>query len=132
MTEDGSTTDVLRMIKSDIVDNFYCEHIYKWVHHKSTQICTTSTKSFFSGSSFGDSGSPLMEIDMENKEYKAIGIVSYGSLNNVLGPVVYTKVSSYVPWIKETLSSWNSSLPERQSISDDDWKWKKEKFTQPL
>ena len=66
-----------------------------------------------------------MEIDMESKEYKAIGIVSYGSF---FGPEVYTKVSSYVPWIKETLSSRNSSLPERQSISDDSWKWKKEKF----
>ncbi|XP_049957177.1 serine protease snake-like [Schistocerca serialis cubense] len=49
----------------------------------------------------GDSGGPLQVRDIEHCMYKIIGVTSFGS--SVCGaentPAIYTRVSSYVPWI---------------------------------
>ncbi|KAL7427101.1 hypothetical protein ACHAXM_000823 [Skeletonema potamos] len=52
------------------------------------------------GACYGDSGGPLMLADVQVQ----VGIVSFGQLDCKPGaPSVYTRVSNYVDWIKETV-----------------------------
>jgi secreted trypsin-like serine protease len=53
-----------------------------------------------------DSGGPLMNDNSENNDRVVLlGIVSFGPRSCGLAnfPGVYTRVSSYVPWILETI-----------------------------
>ncbi|CAH1378247.1 hypothetical protein MTP99_019604 [Tenebrio molitor] len=56
-------------------------------------------------SCLGDSGGPLM-FQLENGRWITIGIVSWGiGCGNKGSPGIYTKVSSYIPWIiKNTIA----------------------------
>ena len=76
------------------------------------QILAMSTKPYIPGPCFGDSGGPLMKLDVMSGKYEVVGIVA--SLGNFekqgplgcLGaqPAVYTRVSAFVPWIKESMT----------------------------
>ena len=82
------------------------------------------------GTCNGDSGGPLMKIDATSGKYEVVGIVS-GSGNWVrqgprgcLGaqPSVYTRVSAFVPWIKESMtkaSNLNSFMQLYQLFRSD-------------
>ena len=69
-------------------------------------ICASGKVSHLEGACHGDSGGPLMALNMETKEYHVIGITSRGFLNKgcvSIIPNVFVKVSYFVPWIKKTL-----------------------------
>ena len=65
---------------------------------KSTNICIKTTGGFSTCN--GDSGGPLV---LANEERTLIGITSYGiALGCEVGwPGVFTRVTSYLDWIKE-------------------------------
>ena len=83
------------------------------------QIRAMSTKPYIPGPCHGDSGGPLMKLDVTSGKYEVVGIAS--SLNEewrrgrlgpkgCLGPkpAVYTRVSAFVPWIKESMTKVSS------------------------
>ena len=55
----------------------------------------------------GDSGGPLVFTTVDLTYYQ-VGIVSFGSNRCGIGkPSTYTKVTSFLDWIKENLEPWN-------------------------
>ncbi|XP_004477532.1 granzyme H-like [Dasypus novemcinctus] len=90
----GISTTKLHEVQLTVQEDRVCQSTYS-LYNKDTQICVGDPKK--NKSSFkGDSGGPLVC----NKV--AQGIVSYG---NKVGkpPRVFTKVSRFLPWIKETM-----------------------------
>ncbi|XP_006835575.1 PREDICTED: granzyme B-like [Chrysochloris asiatica] len=74
-----------------------CESRYPKYYKSAYEICVGDPKK--KSSSFqGDSGGPLVCDNM------AQGIVSYG-LNDATPPRVFTKISSFLIWIKKTIKS---------------------------
>ena len=82
-------------------------------------IRAMSTKPYILGTCHGDSGGPLMKIDVTSGKYEVVGIVSYvdecselqgprGCLGSM--PAVYTRVSAFVPWIKESMTNPDSFM----------------------
>ena len=76
-----------------------------------------STKPYIPGISKGDSGGPLMKIDVTSGKYEVVGVVQGGwkpmmGPGGSLGPKpgVYTRVSTFVQWIKESMTK--SSDPD--------------------
>lgn len=58
----------------------------------------------------GDSGGPLQVTSNENKcIYKIVGITSFGKFcGERNAPGVYTRVSSFVPWIESIVWPWTT------------------------
>ena len=78
-------------------------------------ILAMSTKPYIPGTCHGDSGGPLMKLDVTSGKYELVGIISSFSFDvrselqgprGCLGtmPVVYTRVSEFIPWIKESMT----------------------------
>ena len=79
-------------------------------------IRAMSTNPYIPGPCKGDSGGPLMKIDVASGKYEVVGIVAshdeFISGNELKGPRgclgpkpnKYTRVSAYVPWIKESMN----------------------------
>ncbi|XP_054548860.1 mast cell protease 3-like [Talpa occidentalis] len=86
----------LQEVDLAVQKNSVCLHFFKDSHYNnSIQICAgepETTKSSFKG----DSGGPLVC----NKV--AQGIVSFGHRNGK-PPCVFTRISSFVPWVEETM-----------------------------
>ena len=83
------------------------------------QIRATSTQPYIPGFCHGDSGGPLMKLDVTSGKYEAVGIVStfdeWSELQGPRGclgsmPAVYTRVSAFVPWIKESMTNPDSFM----------------------
>ena len=83
------------------------------------QIRATSTQPYIPGFCHGDSGGPLMKFDITIGKYEVVGIVSRfdewrdpqgprGCLGST--PAVYTRVSAFVPWIKESMTNPDSFM----------------------
>ncbi|XP_016978777.2 proclotting enzyme [Drosophila rhopaloa] len=104
----GPTSQVLRDAQVPIVSRQSCEQSYKSVF----QFVQFSDKVLCAGSSSvdacqGDSGGPLMMPQLEVNVYRfyLLGLVSFGyECARPNFPGVYTRVASYVPWIKKHLS----------------------------
>ena len=95
-----------------------------------------STEAFIPGFCDGDSGGPLMRLDVTSGKYEIVGIVkssdewSYPGQGprGCLGPMpdVYTRVSFFVSWIKESMAKasnpdsfmqlYQGSLPEFSQV----------------
>ncbi|XP_039230109.1 venom protease isoform X2 [Drosophila yakuba] len=105
----GVTSQVLRDAQVPIVSRHSCEQSYKSVF----QFVQFSDKVLCAGSSSvdacqGDSGGPLMMPQLEANAYRfyLLGLVSFGyECARPNFPGVYTRVASYVPWIKKHLAS---------------------------
>ncbi|XP_017484936.1 PREDICTED: brachyurin-like [Rhagoletis zephyria] len=93
-----SATDVLRWIEVPILENRVCN---RWFlgSIRSTNICIRTTGG--TSTCNGDSGGPLIYNDGE--ESVLIGATSFGiSLGCEVGwPGAFTRITSYVDWIKE-------------------------------
>ena len=49
----------------------------------------------------GDSGGPLLRLDIASQIYQTIGVVSFGTKRcDSSTPGVYTRVTEFLPWIK--------------------------------
>ncbi|XP_036306441.1 granzyme B(G,H) [Pipistrellus kuhlii] len=100
----GPYSDTLREVQLTLRKDKDCEYRFRRSYNSTIQLCVgdpTENKASFQG----DSGGPLLcknEIQ---------GIVSYG---NKYGepPRVFTKVASYLPWIKKTMKSLQLQNPD--------------------
>ena len=83
------------------------------------EIRAMSTQPYIPGFCHGDSGGPLMKFDITSGQYEVVGIVSHfdewkdpqgprGCLGST--PAVYTRVSAFVPWIKESMTNPDSFM----------------------
>ncbi|NWH55727.1 DDN1 protein, partial [Fregata magnificens] len=93
MTQDK--TSVLMEVDLKVQSEEVCEKSFKRKYLRQSMICAgdgDGKKSTFRG----DSGGPLV------CNGKAHGIVSYG-LKNCIFPTVFTRVSSFEPWVREEL-----------------------------
>ncbi|KAL7052587.1 hypothetical protein ACKWTF_004923 [Chironomus riparius] len=93
------TSNLLRYTFVTVMNGTMCQISYGSSFFRTEQQLCVDTKGGHSSCS-GDSGGPLGIF--ENSELTLAGIVSYGSDKGCeLGnPEVYTKVSSYLPWIQ--------------------------------
>ncbi|KAH8305100.1 hypothetical protein KR059_008813 [Drosophila kikkawai] len=105
----GPTSQVLRDAQVPIVSRHSCEQSYKSVF----QFVQFSDKASYFGPDSsvdacqGDSGGPLMMPQLESNGYRfyLLGLVSFGyECARPNFPGVYTRVASYIPWIKKHLS----------------------------
>merc|ERR1719354_679155 len=114
---------VTPMMKVDlpIVDDNTCRNAYKKI------VNIESTKQFCAGESgggkdacSGDSGGPFtrtISSSIGSREF-LIGVVSYGlGCARVQYPGVYTKVTAYLPWIKEHIQSIHDEADPRPATS---------------
>ncbi|XP_004421218.1 PREDICTED: granzyme B-like isoform X1 [Ceratotherium simum simum] len=97
VTPIGPNSDTLQEVELTVQEDQECESRYPGIYSWATQICVGDPKK--KKSSFqGDSGGPLMCKNVIQ------GIVSYGRSDGS-PPRAYTKVSSFLPWIKKTMKS---------------------------
>ena len=94
------------------------------------QIRATSLEPYILGPCHGDSGGPLMKLDVISGKYEVVGIVSSSHEGKNQGPrsclganpAIYTRVSAFVPWIKESMtkaSNPNSFMQLHQLFQSD-------------
>ncbi|CAF0809821.1 unnamed protein product [Adineta ricciae] len=78
----------------------YCESI---VTDSKIQFCAGRMPEGGKDTCQGDSGGPLIMFN-SNKQWELVGIVSYGNRCALpKSPGVYTRVSSYIKWINDTI-----------------------------
>nr|XP_048297952.1 granzyme C-like [Myodes glareolus] len=95
MAPDGKFPNGLQEVKLTVQKDQECESRFQGYYNKTIEICVGDPK--INRASFkGDSGGPLL------CKKAAVGIVSYGSKNGS-APRVFTKVSSFLPWIKKMM-----------------------------
>nr|XP_014433337.2 cathepsin G-like [Pelodiscus sinensis] len=95
MTSLNTGTNTLREVNLSVVSNRLCQKRY-WYYFPSTMLCVGDPhypKSTYKG----DSGGPLVCRGV------AEGIVSFGFNNSTAPPVVFTRISRFVPWIKANM-----------------------------
>ncbi|XP_018356665.1 PREDICTED: trypsin 5G1-like [Trachymyrmex septentrionalis] len=90
---DGSTSNYLQKIKLIVYPQEDCKAAQPKV--RDSHICTLTKEG--EGACYGDSGGPLVANKVQ------IGIVSFGNPCALGYPDIYTRVSSFVPWINEHL-----------------------------
>nr|XP_008510468.1 PREDICTED: granzyme B(G,H)-like [Equus przewalskii] len=91
----GRFPDTLQEVELTVQQDEVCESYFRNYFNSTTQLCVGDPKD--KKSSFqGDSGGPLVCKNVIH------GIVSYGR-NNGTPPRAFTKVSSFLPWIKKTM-----------------------------
>jgi secreted trypsin-like serine protease len=98
----------LHEVDIEVIDPQECKAVYKSLQVSAftvgdTEICATGPQGG-KDSCFGDSGGPLVvRDDNADQGYVQVGIVSWGpQCGNPLFPGVYTRVSSFSDWIKQT------------------------------
>ncbi|GAB1865440.1 Mite allergen Der f 3 [Camponotus japonicus] len=92
----GPTTNKLQRVNIVIADQKYCSDIYADMGYNvhSTQVCAYDPR-VEKGSCHGDSGGPL------TVDGKLVGLVSWANgCASTSYPTVYTRVPSYIDWIK--------------------------------
>ncbi|KAA0712226.1 Granzyme B(G,H) [Triplophysa tibetana] len=100
-TTNGSPTDRLMEVDVTVIDTKECQK--KWKEKSSRIVCALGPGGFCQG----DSGGPLVCEDT------AVGVVSFNEKNNCDKPTrpnVYTKISSFLPWIKTILKGVKQDL----------------------
>ncbi|XP_006055226.3 granzyme B isoform X1 [Bubalus bubalis] len=93
----GTYADTLQEVKLTVQEDGKCEAYLHDYYNRAIQLCVGDPKT--KKASFqGDSGGPLVCDNV------AQGIVSYGKSDGST-PRAFTKVSSFLPWIKKTMKS---------------------------
>ncbi|GLH07086.1 Serine protease snake [Gryllus bimaculatus] len=107
-----SPSDTLLKVALDIIDNNLCNELWRSASGTRpladgiapTMLCAGVLKGG-KDTCQGDSGGPIQITGPENKcVYHVVGVTSFGkgcALKN--SPGVYTRVSSYVPWIESVV-----------------------------
>ncbi|XP_074184196.1 granzyme B-like [Rhinolophus sinicus] len=96
VTPMGTLANTLQEVELTVQEDWECESYLPNYYDPAIQLCVgnpTERKASFQG----DSGGPLV------CQRVIQGIVSYGRKNGT-SPRAYTKVSSFLPWIKETMN----------------------------
>uniref|UniRef100_A0AC11DER2 Granzyme B n=1 Tax=Ovis aries TaxID=9940 RepID=A0AC11DER2_SHEEP len=93
----GSYADTLQEVKLTVQEDRRCEAYLRNYYNHANQLCVGDPKT--KKATFkGDSGGPLVCDNV------AQGIVSYGREDGST-PRAFTKVSTFLPWIKKTMKS---------------------------
>ena len=90
------------------------DYIHDKKEKNSIVIRAMSDKPYIPGICKGDSGGPLMKLDVTSGKYEVVGIVSYTPVDGKTGmqgplgclvpmPAIYTRVSAFIPWIKKNM-----------------------------
>lgn len=96
----GSLSNILRYVQVPLVNTTRCQDTYG-SRVTSDHVCA-GYQSGGKDSCQGDSGGPLVRV-VDNK-YELVGIVSFGyGCGQPGAPGVYTRVASYIDWIKANL-----------------------------
>ncbi|CAB3380268.1 Hypothetical predicted protein [Cloeon dipterum] len=104
-TENSPSSDVKLKVGLSVMENERCAALYRGPHPEvrldSSQLCAGGEKG--KDSCGGDSGGPLV-FARENKWF-VTGVVSYGPRNCGTQdlPGIYTRVTSFLPWIMDNL-----------------------------
>lgn len=97
----GSLSNILRYVQVPVVNTTRCQETYGSRVTKD-HVCA-GYQSGGKDSCQGDSGGPLVRV-VDNR-YELVGIVSFGyGCGQPGAPGVYTRVASYIDWIKANLS----------------------------
>ena len=83
-------------------EKYWFGQIKRLVHNH----CSQSVKYTYIGENVckGDSGGPVVIREASDSPWYQVGIVSYGnSVCGTLEPAVFTKVTSFLPWIESKL-----------------------------
>ncbi|XP_073819989.1 serine protease 7 [Musca autumnalis] len=102
-TLEARQSNVKKQLAIPVTDHNACVKKYatKKVHLITSQLCAGGE--FAKDSCDGDSGGPLMR-QSHMKRWFLEGIVSFGNRCGLEGwPAVYTRVTDYIPWIKQTV-----------------------------
>lgn len=106
----GPVTRTAREIRLPVVSNQDCEQL--WGIPATLRLCAGHSSSASLGICSGDSGGPL--VCHNGREWIQVGVASFTSASrpgNV--PGVFTRVSSYVPWIRDVMvDDWTASLAQ--------------------
>ncbi|XP_053483666.1 granzyme B(G,H) [Ictalurus furcatus] len=96
--QNSSVSSVLREVKLQLQNNSQCKKLWKNKFDTDSMICTVSDGK--KTPCKGDSGSPLICGNIPQ------GIAAFGKLDDCLSrthPVVYMKISYFLPWIKKVI-----------------------------
>nr|XP_012607757.1 granzyme B-like [Microcebus murinus] len=91
----GRGSDTLQEVMLTVLHDRTCQSLFNHNYHKAIEICVGDPK-IKKCSFHGDSGGPLVCDNV------AQGIVSHGYPNQT-PPCVFTRISSFLPWIKKTM-----------------------------
>lgn len=100
-------SDILLTLSVPIINNEQCAATYNNIADiGNTQICAGGKVG--EDSCNGDSGGPLMNIesvDGKPPAYYILGVVSFGATicGSTPQPGIYTKISSYIEWILDSI-----------------------------
>ncbi|XP_012941486.1 chymotrypsin-like elastase family member 2A [Aplysia californica] len=104
--------DVLQQSKTQALDAKQCRDVFRAMGDDTTvievkQLCANFTRTY-SGVCSGDSGGPLTCLGTNRREpFVVVGVASYivGVDCNTMNPSpsVFTKVSSFIPWIARVM-----------------------------
>ncbi|XP_024407051.2 granzyme B-like [Desmodus rotundus] len=100
----GRSSDTLQEVELTVQKDTVCEKLFNHYYNRTIQLCVgnpVEKKASFQG----DSGGPLMCHN------RIQGIVSYGFRNGT-APRIFTKISSFLPWIKKTMKSLKLQEPD--------------------
>ncbi|XP_065762136.1 mast cell protease 1A-like [Muntiacus reevesi] len=101
LSVNGPTTDKLQEVELEVQRDEECKAHYKH-YNTGTQICVGNPR-MRKNAMEGDSGGPLVCNGV------AQGIVSYGADTP---PDVYTRISGFLQWIKETMKMYKLQGPD--------------------
>uniref|UniRef100_A0A8C2P822 Peptidase S1 domain-containing protein n=1 Tax=Capra hircus TaxID=9925 RepID=A0A8C2P822_CAPHI len=100
----GTPATTLQEAELTVLEDQVCESLYPSHYGRATQICVGDPKKVKTGFK-GDSGGPLVCSNV------AQGIVSYGDRVGT-PPAVFTRISSFLPWIRRTMRRFQEWTPE--------------------
>ncbi|XP_054166966.1 plasma kallikrein-like [Oppia nitens] len=96
---EGVFPNILQEVRLPLVDNQFCQWRWQSSFNRDTQVCA-GYRQGGRDTCQGDSGGPL-NCRLSNGVWILQGITSYGSgCAQPFSPAVYTKVSTYIPWIQ--------------------------------
>ncbi|CAH2242393.1 jg12974 [Pararge aegeria aegeria] len=121
-TEAGEQSTNLQTVVVDIIENSKCDSILKtfrnrnWDGFRETQLCAGKLVGGVDTCQ-GDSGGPLqikVPLKTYGNMYQILGVTSFGiKCGQKNRPGVYTRVSSFIDWIEETV--WGHQVQDTAS-----------------
>lgn len=118
--------DALRQVSLPLFDHAQCRAIYAALTDEPLLVSDGMVCAGYENGGknvcFGDSGGPLMIPTTTAPGWKQVGIVSWGpwSCGDGRYPNVYTRISTYQPWINACLSDPTSRLCTGTDASEPD------------
>lgn len=113
---EGGYADTLRQVSLPFFSHDLCRQIYYYytgdAYLVSDGMVCAGYENGGKNVCFGDSGGPLMIPSTEAPGWKQVGIVSWGTYycGAAEYPNVYTRVSTYEPWVKGCLQDKNGAV----------------------